>query len=71
MLQDYWEEQFLSQKTDENDSTDHSSIPSLAVPKLQHVPSIIFCAGVLVLKGVLAYPVEEVCLCGSAYQVIR
>ena len=30
-----------------------------------------FCAGVLVLKGVLAYPVEEVCLCGSAYQVIR
>ena len=42
---------------------------ALSVLKLQHVPSIIrVSAGVLVLS-VLACPVEEMCLYGSAYGV--
>ena len=40
-LRDHWEEQFLSQNEEKMRmiySTDHSSIPSLSVLKLQHVP---------------------------------
>ena len=42
---------------------------ALSVLKLQHVSSIIRVSAGVLVSSMLAYPVEEMCLYGSAYGV--